>query len=145
LLKAILRRGRGLPDHHLAHPEREWLLGLLVAMLFLLGGIAWAAQLYFSHADAKPVSTELNNTGQQIYRDSDVARSLETLKERGEKNNLSRQALERTPRTPSFIPIEQGEVATTTPTENTSGEDTGPVPAPAEVPPEVTPVIPAQR
>ena len=145
LFKAILRRSRGLPDHHLAHPEREWLLGLLTATLVLLGGTAWAAQLYFSHANTKPVSTELNNTGQQIYRDGDVARSLETLSERKAKNDLLRQELERAPRTPSFIPIEQsGDVTTTSPetipeviSDSTSESE--------EVPSDITPVVPAQR
>jgi len=48
LVSHIIRRNKGVPDRRLMHPEREWFVGLGVALLIGLGGSLYAGSFFFS-------------------------------------------------------------------------------------------------
>lgn len=103
IFKAILRRSLGLSEHKLIHPEREWLTGLFVALLILIGGVSWAVYLYLNVKNVSPETTPTNATTEQIYRSGDIAIALEELESRREKNQNFKENLETGPKLPSFI------------------------------------------
>jgi hypothetical protein len=105
LLKAIVRRSRGLSDHNIIHPEREWFVGILIALICLIAGIIWSAHLYFTYAGNVPDLTASPATTNQIYRAGDVVQALEEYRARNEENNALRAILEAQPKAPSFVPI----------------------------------------
>lgn len=82
--KKILRRQKGLRDHQIIHPQREWIIGLLL-MCFIVGGIAvWSSTTYLSITD-QSVTTNNSETGSQtVYRTEVVDAALTMFRERAE-------------------------------------------------------------
>lgn len=46
MVRAVHRHGRGGKTHRFIHPAREWVIGLLFALLALVGGMGYAAYTY---------------------------------------------------------------------------------------------------
>ncbi len=105
LLRSILRRSQGLSDHYLIHPEREWFAGIGIAILALGASSAWSFNLYTTHAEATPHTTEANITTNQVYREAEIKGALEEITKLREENAQIRQSLENQSATPLFIPI----------------------------------------
>jgi hypothetical protein len=42
MVKAAIRRDRGIPDRRLMHPSREWAIGLILCLVIVLAGSIYA-------------------------------------------------------------------------------------------------------
>ncbi len=52
MVKHIMRRNRGVVDPQIMHPMREWVIGIVITLIGMLGGSILAASLY-QYYDAK--------------------------------------------------------------------------------------------
>lgn len=109
MAKKVFRHERGLRDPHIMHPEREWLIGLLVMVLVFAISAGWSAQVYLKN---KNVSAEepVVNGGEAVYREPQVKEALKIAQQR--ENELKGLLGE----TPSAPPVAEEEQATTTAT-----------------------------
>jgi hypothetical protein len=82
ILKSISRHKHGLRDPQIMHPEREWLIGISIAVtIFILSG-AWSLTLYLKNRN---VSSDIQMGEQSevvVYRESMVNEALGRLDER---------------------------------------------------------------
>lgn len=143
MVRHILRKGQGLPDHHLMHPFREWLICLIATIIILIIAVILCIQLYRHYNDLSPDSSQPASTGGVVYQTDEVDLALTNFRAREElyttiKNNLT--AMNR-PALPE-VPFETtGDVASSTPTTTLPSEDSTPIsPSPTE--PEDTPTNP---
>lgn len=84
IAKKILRRQRGLRDHQIIHPQRDWFIGLFFSLVVLIGVGAWSCITYFEITNrAIEVSAE-EMAGQTIYRSEIVEAALSQFRERAE-------------------------------------------------------------
>jgi hypothetical protein len=102
----FLKKKSVVRDPQLMHPDREWAIGLVIAVIiFTISGF-WSIHTYLKNraATALPIEDE---GGQTVYRESVVKEALETVSSREQ----SREALTNEP-----VVIEEviKEVATTT-------------------------------
>jgi hypothetical protein len=119
ILRSTLRRSRGLSDHHLMHPTREWFSGLGVALLLLIIGTAGCVYLYWQYNTIEPETAAAIEAPATIYQEDAVKSALLELKERATRLEAERQRLEsgRTPppaAEPEALPETEVEISTTT-------------------------------
>jgi hypothetical protein len=120
LLQAIARRNQGLTDHHLMHPEREWFIGLGVAFLCLIGGIIWSVSLYERYSVISPDQNAEVSTP-TIYREGEVNQALSELKEREQRSEELKRALE-SAKTSPFIQKDPAPIVVETPDASSTSE-----------------------
>ncbi len=48
MIKNVSKRAQGKPDKRLIHPNREWMIGLIIFLAVVIGGAALSAQVYFN-------------------------------------------------------------------------------------------------
>ena len=77
----LLKKKVVLSDPQLMHPEREWVIGLVVAVFIFLGAASMSAYTYFSNQSISVYVGEDSNDD-VVYRESLVKEVLETIKER---------------------------------------------------------------
>ncbi len=152
VLRSILRRQAGLPDHLLMHPYREWLICLSITTILLTTMVIFCVRLYQHYATLVPGQSVTNDTGSTsiIYRSEEVATSLENFTVRKNTHDQIRQTLTETANSIT-LPVAQTSEATTTSTstleiaiEPATEATTPPVPtAPEIVAPEPLPVTEA--
>lgn len=80
--KLMKRAHRGLSDPQLMHPDREWAIGLLIAVVLFTAGVVWSSQIYLQYRDssANPVAPVVENV--QVYRESLVNTALSDFSNR---------------------------------------------------------------
>jgi hypothetical protein len=84
ILKSISRHKRGLRDPQIMHPEREWLIGILIALIiFVLSG-TWSLTLYLKNRNATAEGQFEEQSETVVYRESMVNEALGRLRERDE-------------------------------------------------------------
>ena len=94
-------------DPQLMHPEREWAIGLFMAVfIFSLCGL-WSIHTYLKNRSASALVVE-EAAGETVYRESVVKETLETVTKR-------KQTLELLVSEPITPPIVVEEIATTSP------------------------------
>jgi hypothetical protein len=86
MARKVFRHERGLRDPHIMHPEREWLIGLLVMVLIFVAGAGWSAQIYLKNKNVSADQTTVND-GETVYREPQVKEALRIAGER--ENELS--------------------------------------------------------
>lgn len=120
--KRVRRTGRGLRDPQLMHPNREWGIGLLVAVLIFTISAVWSAQTYMKYKDASINLVEPVTENMQVYRAAMIDAALEKFSERQAANELftKRVAAERVMNEEAE---EGGGGQATTTVENVSEED----------------------
>lgn len=75
MAKHILRKQQGLHDRQIMHPSREWLGGLLVAILLVVGSGMWSVSTYLQNKNSSNIDVEVD-TGAVVYRESMVEEAL---------------------------------------------------------------------
>lgn len=87
ILKSISRHKRGLRDPQIMHPERDWLLGIVMAVsIFVLSG-GWSLALYLKNRNLTDVESSTPQTDNVVYRESMVAEALGRLEKRNRELN----------------------------------------------------------
>lgn len=155
IVQSVLGKSLQPGDHDIMHPEREWYIGLGVAVVILGIGSYWCVQLYFAYSNVESTPANLS-TEQTVYREKEVAQALSELSTRKAKQEQLRKNLEHarvdTPDEQSIIVLPENlnatssatttnltEIETTTSTENST--------APTDVNPkdETPPLTPEPR
>lgn len=72
----IGRRGNDIKDRTLLHPNREWAIGLLVFLLFTLGGAGYNAYIFNYYASMEEYVTA-NDLPKVEYKQPLITRVLE--------------------------------------------------------------------
>jgi uncharacterized membrane protein len=101
------------------HPEREWLIGLLVMVLIFVAGAGWSAQIYLKNKNVSADQTTVNE-GETVYREPQVKEALRIASER--EDELS-ELLGVAPAAPA--PKDDLATTTATTTEETLGGNPG--------------------
>ena len=84
IAKKVLRSNKGLKSPQIMHPEREWLIGLFVAVVFFGTSAAWSAHMNIKY---KNISVTGNNDVESdvvVYRESLVNSALQKFSSRQE-------------------------------------------------------------
>lgn len=76
LVRHIRRKDKGKSDKRLIHPTREWLIGLVVALVLCLGATAYSVSLFFTQSAAVG-DLEQVETRTTKYREESVRTVLE--------------------------------------------------------------------
>lgn len=84
IAKRIIRRQKGLRDHQIIHPRREWAIGLLVACLLLIGGASWSFVTYNEVSERDVQSVNTTKVEQNVYQEGLVEAALEEFRSRRE-------------------------------------------------------------
>lgn len=83
--KRMLRQHRGLEDPQIIHPQRDWFIGLGVAVAVFILIAWWSITSYLHHSNADvDVLGEAGNTD-TIYREAQVKAALELFSEKNKK------------------------------------------------------------
>lgn len=80
--KNILRSQKGLQNHQLMHPGREWAVGLLVAIGFFTGSAIWSALAYVDYSSGNIVIGDDSETQPIVYREALVNSALEIFEKK---------------------------------------------------------------
>ena len=82
IAKHVLKRHRGVRDHQIIHPMREWTVGLFGGMILLILGATWSVLTYREVSNRGVENAGTVEVEQTIYRDDLVNAALEKLRER---------------------------------------------------------------
>lgn len=82
IAKKIIKRQRGLRDIQIMHPAREWHLGMLVALLLVLGSVILSASTYYKNKQTDITAVSTSEVETVVYRETMVEAALENLAER---------------------------------------------------------------
>jgi hypothetical protein len=85
IARKILKRQRGLRDHQMIHPVREWTIGLIVAVLFLIIGGGWSFVTYQELSSRDVQNVEAVEIKQSGYRPETINSALQLFRERIEQ------------------------------------------------------------
>lgn len=88
IAKRVLRFNKGLKSPQIMHPQREWLTGLLVAIIFFGSSVAWSAHMYIKYKNLAINGSDVSiDTEVIVYRESLVTAALEEFSSRQELHN----------------------------------------------------------
>lgn len=85
IVRRILRQQRGIHEHQLIHPRREWAIGLLVGFLCLAGGGIWSYLTFQDVSKRDVTSINAVTIEQNVYQENVVNTALGTFEKRKEK------------------------------------------------------------
>ena len=91
LLEKVTRHDRGLHERQLIYPRRDWIVGVMLALVTILSAGWWSAQIYTSNRDIEVVDTT-PSTGKVVYRAQLVDQALLQYQQRAEKFDQLLQA-----------------------------------------------------
>lgn len=80
--KRIIRNQRGLQDHQMIHPRREWGVGLVVGMLAFTGGAVWSYITYNEVRERDIESVNPAEVQQNVYQEGLVNAALSEFRQR---------------------------------------------------------------
>jgi len=83
-LQKFAVRNRGLPDRSLMHPEREWVIGVLLCFGIVVAGAVYAFSLFERYSDIS-VDSETVEVESLRYERADAFEALERYKVRAEQ------------------------------------------------------------
>lgn len=114
----ILRsRNKAFFDRSIMHPKRDWLTGIIVALVVAGVGIFWSARAYNQYSHIEITTTNLEEE-EVIYRESLIETALADFAAR--KNayeELKTQLLNKYQKQEAAVPVIETEISTSTPTE----------------------------
>ena len=82
IVKSIGRHKKGLRDPQIMHPEREWTIGIFLALLIFIASATWSLTLYLENRNAALGAPIEEQSESLVYRESMVAQGLTRLDER---------------------------------------------------------------
>lgn len=96
IMRGVLHKDPTQEDHNLMHPEREWFIGLGVALIVLGAGAFWCVQIYFAHSNSTKIISAGSPVEQTVYREKEVDQALSEFAERKKKHESLRRDLQST-------------------------------------------------
>lgn len=84
LIKHVLRHQRGLRDHQIIHPRRDWMVGFIAGLLLLVIGAVWSFITYREIAERDVENVDIEEVQQTVYREDMVNSALEQFRDRKE-------------------------------------------------------------
>jgi hypothetical protein len=92
IIKSINRQRRGLRDPQIMHPEREWLIGMVLALSIFVLTATWSMTVYLKNRNASTQIEAEQQSESVVYRETMVAEALARLEKRtAELNTLLEQ------------------------------------------------------
>lgn len=82
IAKQILKKQSGLHDVQIMHPAREWHIGILIALIILVGSIAWSTTTYYKNKQIDSSDISAIQDDPVVYRDTLVERALVDLEQK---------------------------------------------------------------
>ncbi len=110
IIKSINRHKKGLRDPQIMHPEREWGIGIFLAVLIFILSATWSLSLYIENRNAAAHMQTEEQPESVVYRESQVEEALARLKERTTTLNSL------LPRADEIVEIEEAVVEEVVPT-----------------------------
>lgn len=136
IAKRILKFRRGVRDHQIIHPSRDWFIGLAFAVLLFGISAAWSAQVYISHKNTSvsEVTGEIEEV--VVYREAMVAAALQYFGDKQEfyTNLLNAKYLPEQPAEDTEVEETENEEVTATSSESVVEVSPQEEPAPEEAP-----------
>jgi hypothetical protein len=86
IAKRIVKADRGLRSPQLIHPNREWGIGILSAVIIFVACAVWSASVFLEYRDISVSSGEENTAISTVYREAMVERVLGDFKERADEH-----------------------------------------------------------
>jgi|GEM_PF-1170334 len=74
--KGIVRSQKGLQNHQLMHPRREWLIGIVVALCIFSASIVWSSLKYFEYQNIEQQAVTEPEAPVTVYRKNLVDEAL---------------------------------------------------------------------
>ena len=82
IAKRVFKHQRGVHDHQIIHPERDWFIGLSGGLLLLVLGSAWSVLTYRDVSDSGVENSGVSEVQQISYREDMITTALEKTNER---------------------------------------------------------------
>lgn len=82
MAKRVLRRQRGLRDHQLIHPSRDWMIGFLFGVLLFVAGAVWSFLTFEEIANRDVDSVITEEVQQTVYQEETIDTALQLFRER---------------------------------------------------------------
>ena len=82
--KNLLRSQKGIKNHQLMHPSREWAVGLLVAVGIFTGSGVWSALAYLEYRSDNLLVEDVSSEQPVVYREALVTEALNTFNQKEE-------------------------------------------------------------
>ena len=89
MARHILKHSQGLQDHKIMHPERDWLIGLGLALVIFTGSAIGSVYTYWKNKNIEVTPDESTVKETVVYREAVVKDALASF----EKRNKEREAL----------------------------------------------------
>ncbi len=86
ITKKIARSDRGVSNHRIMHPTREWGIGLLVGVIVFAATAGWGTLSFLSYRATAESYDEPSAEEVVVYRDNLVKAALEIHEEREEEH-----------------------------------------------------------
>jgi len=133
IAKGILRKQKGIRDHQIIHPAREWWIGVLLSLVVFSGIATWSIATYSEYSNTSVVaSTQATETG-VVYRESLIEAALEQFSER--QDNYEQLLLNRVRNIPVVVEeVIEFEIESATTTDDVVIEGDTELPVEEEVP-----------
>lgn len=106
----MFRRRQGLRDPQIMHPEREWVIALVMMVVIFSASASWSLVVYLQNREVGLEDVFVDQQQTIVYRENSVDNALELFKKREQELN---ELIGSMP-----IPEEEEVVATSTPVEN---------------------------
>ncbi len=87
IAKNILRSQKGVRNHQLMHPSREWFIGLGIATKIFVITLVWSAYTYMQHTNENITLEAPAEEQPVVYRESLVNSALELFSVREQQYN----------------------------------------------------------
>lgn len=114
MAKRLLHPQRDLRKPEIMHPARDWIIGLLTALLIFIAGAAWSTHVYLKYRDLSVEETSNVSTEVVVYRESLVKAALDEFAGRVTEHQRLLQAQQHS-NSVGVKPVVAAEEATSTP------------------------------
>lgn len=120
IAKKIIRHQRGVREHHIIHPGRDWFIGLGLSLVIVAAVGYWAVTMYVEISNRSVEVSSVPATDIVVYRSELVQAALTRF---GERATTYRELLQnRIDDIPTPVPEANNEVPATTAVESVSEE-----------------------
>ncbi len=84
IAKKMMRQHRGLRDHQIIHPVRDWTIGVIISILMLAIVTWWSAMSYLAHSSTKIDNASDIVSTNTVYREAQVNEALKVFEKKRE-------------------------------------------------------------